>query len=199
MKPTGITFDETMAGGFALGESDPETGARAGKKAGTSLAMHATVTIPDLDAFLTDPKHAGQLKGSIDFPPLGTGIAARQGVFNLFSPSGKPGLKYMVYELAFRHQGKPRYLAGRKHVHNDPGFDLWSDTTTLFTTLHNGADGTAPVIGAGVLRLDMGDFLKLMSTIKVTGTRSTELRAKAVARFGKFFMGELWDIYSPVK
>ena len=193
----GITFDETMLGAFALGTSEPEDGAEAGELAGTALVMNATVTIADLDAFIADPKHEGRLKGSIDFAPLGTGLRADDGVFNLFSPSKSAGLKYMVYEMAFRHQGKARYPAGKKHVRDDPGFDLWSDTTTLFTTLHDGTDATAPVIGAGVLRLDMGDFLKLMSTIKVTGTRSTAQRGLAVAKFGRFFMGELWDIYGP--
>jgi hypothetical protein len=195
--PIGITFDETMTGDFALGPVDPEAGAAMGKKAGNQLAMHATVTIADLDAFIADPKHEGRLKGSIDFAPLGQGIPARSGVFNLFSPSRKSGLKYMVYELAFEHGGQPHYLAGKKHVHDDFGVDLWSDTTTLFTRLHAGRNDKAPVAGAGILRLDMGDFLKLMSTIKVTGTRSAKDKAEAVAKFGKFFMGELWDIYGP--
>ncbi|MEQ8355890.1 MAG: hypothetical protein RH942_10175 [Kiloniellaceae bacterium] len=195
--PIGITFDETMAGAFALGPTDPEAGAEAGDRAGSSLAMHATVTIPDLEAFIADPKHLGKLTGNIDFGLLGTGMPAKTGVFNLFSPSRKSGLKYMVYELAFQHGGQPHYLAGKKHVHDDVGVDLWTDTTTLFTKLHAGRDEKAPVVGAGVLRLDMGDFLKLMSTVKVTGAKNARDKAAAVARFGRFFMGELWEIYGP--
>lgn len=193
----GITFDETMQGDFALNETEPEAGAEKGRAARTTLAMHATVTIADLDAFIADPKHQGGLKGAIDFAPLGMGLKAQSGVFNLFSPGRSSDLKYMVYELAFRHGGKPHYLAGKKHVRDDFGFDLWADTTTLFTTLHEGADAKAPVVGAGVLKLDMGDFMKLMSTIRVTGTRSAADKAAAVAKFGQFFMGELWDIYGP--
>lgn len=193
----GITFDETMAGSFSLEETDPAAGASAGARAGTRLAMHARVTIPDLQAFLADRQHRGRLAGSIDFGPLGTGLEANEGVFKLFTPSGHAGLKYMVYELGFEHDGGPRYLAGKKHVHDDPGADLWTDTTTLYATLHDGADANGPVMGAGVLRLDMGDFLKLMSTIKVTGARSAKQRAEAVSEFGRFFMGELWDIYGP--
>lgn len=193
--PIGITFDETMAGAFALGSDDPEAGAAAGEAAGTELAMHATVSIPDLDAFIADPAHPGGLTGNIDFPPLGQGIPADSGVFKLFSPSGETDMKYMVYELAFQHDGQPRYLAGKKHVRDDRGFDMWSDTTTLFTTLHDGGDANAPAIGAGVLRLDMVDFTKLMSTIRVTGTDDAADKAAAVAKFGRFFMGELWDTY----
>lgn len=191
----GITFDETMSGGFSLDIEDPREGARRGRD--TRLSMHATVTVPDLDAFLADPDHAGGLTGTIDYAGFGGPVTARSGVFRLFSPTSTPGLKHMVYELGFEHGGRPRYLAGRKLVHDDPGFDLWSDTTTLYTTLHEGKDGDAAVIGAGTLRLDMGDFLRLMSTIRVTGTTSAARQAEAVARFGRFFMGELWSVYGP--
>ncbi|NKB54835.1 MAG: hypothetical protein GKS00_00705 [Alphaproteobacteria bacterium] len=195
--PIGITFDETMAGAFALGQTDPEKGADAGEAHGTALTMNASVKIADLDKFIAQPKHQGSLTGSIDFPPLGEGMKAKSGIFNLFSPSGEPNLKYMVYELAFMAGKEPYYLAGKKHVRDDFGFDLWSDTTTLYTTLHKGKDASGSVAGAGVLRLDMGDFLRLMSTIKVTGTKSKAAQAAAVAKFGSFFMGELWDIYGP--
>src|SRR4051794_9906354 len=99
----GLSFRETMAGGFALGQSDPEAGRREGERTGTELAMHATVSIGDLHRFLDEPGHLGSLSGTIDFPPFGTAIPATTGVFNLFNPSGQPQLKLMVYELAFTH------------------------------------------------------------------------------------------------
>src|SRR3546814_15908453 len=112
-----------MAGPFALGLGEPDAGADAGRRAGTTLAMHATVTVANLDAFIADPKHAGRLKGSIDFSPFGSDIAASSGAFNLFSPTAKATLKHMVYELAFKHDGKDHYLAGRKQWHDGPGAD----------------------------------------------------------------------------
>lgn len=195
--PIGITFKETMAGPLALGETDPEQGAEKGEHMDTSLTMNATVTIDDLDAFISDPAHLASLAGAIDFPPLGERSEASSGLFNLFSPADDPKLKYMVYELALQCDGGPRYLAGKKYVRDDPGFDLWSDTTTLYTTLHEGGNASGSLIGAGILRLDIGDFLRLISTITVTGTDSKMEQAAAVAKFGKFFMGELWDTYSP--
>src|SRR3546814_12109064 len=103
----------------------------------------------------------------------------------------------MVYELAFKHDGKDHYLAGRKQVHDGPGVDIWTDTTTLFTTLHQCRAAKAPVIAAGILRLDMGDFLRLMSTVKVTGSKSARQRAATVARFGHFSMGRLCATSTP--
>ena len=193
----GVTFKETMEGWFALGETDPEAGARKGRSDGTKLAMHASVIIDNIDRFTADEAHPGKLSGTIDFPPFGEGTEAPDGVFNLFSPADEPGLHYMVYELAFEQRGKQCYLAGRKHVRNDQEFDLWSDTTTLYTTLHDGADANAPVIGAGVLRLDLMDFMKLISTLRATGAKTTAQKTKAIAKFGQFFMGELWDTYGP--
>jgi len=192
---TGLTFRETMTGGFALGETDPRKGHEVGEEQGHELAMHATVTLRDLERFLDDPEHPGDLDGTIDFPPWGENIPALTGVFNLFFPTDQPKLKLMVYELGFQHQGKDYYLAGRKEVRDDPGFDLWKDTTTLFTQLHEGTDKSGPVVGAGILSLGVTDLIKLLSTVRIPHAASATEKAKAVAKFGRFFLGELWDSY----
>ena len=197
MAAHGISFDETMAGPFSLGSTDTNDGADRGKSNGTRLAMHASVRIDDLDAFIADPDHLGSLTGKIDFDPLGTGIEAESGVFNLFSPADQANTRYMIYELGFQHEGKPHYLAGRKVVHNDRPIDIWTDTTTLFTTLHDGPDKAGTIIGAGVLSLGVVDLMKLVSTMRVTGTDDMIDKSAAMAKFGRFFLGELWDRYGP--
>lgn len=197
MAKIGITFKETMAGPFMLGVHEPEAGAAAGKEAGQDLAMHAAVTIDDLDAFVADPQHLGGLAGTIDFAPLGEAIPASRGIFNLFSPTDDPAMRHMVYELAFTQGGTAYYLAGHKRVHNDPGFDLWGDTTTLFTTLHEGRDKSGTIVGAGVLSLGLDDLMKLIASLRVTGTDDAIDKTAAVAKFGRFFMGALWERYAP--
>ncbi len=192
----GIRFRETMAGGFILGETDPVIGAKKGNAQGSELAMHAAINIHDLNGFITDPNHLGQIHGSIDFTPFGEGIPASNGAFNLFSPTDDPECKYMIYELGFEHQGDHYYLAGKKEVKDDPGFDLWTDTTTLYTTLHQGQDTSAPIVGAGVLSLGIKDLMKLVSTMSATNANSLSEKMSAFASFGKFFMGELWDSYA---
>ncbi|MGX2032120.1 MULTISPECIES: GMC family oxidoreductase [Methylocaldum] len=190
-----LTFKETMSGYFALGASDTAEGAQRGKQDGTTLAMHAEVGIDDLDRFVSDPDHLGSLKGTIDFAPLGMGIEAPTGVFNLFKPTDNPDMTYMVYELAFHNQGEDYYLAGHKDVRDDSGFDLWSDTTTLYTTLHRGKDKTGPVIGAGILTLGIKQLADLLSTIEVPNAENLAEKAAAVEKFGRFFAGKLWDAY----
>jgi hypothetical protein len=192
---TGLSFRETMAGGFALGQSDPNTGRQKGAAAGTSLALHATVMIRNLDDFLAKPDHPGSLAGSIDFAPFGGTLEGSTGVFNLFNPSGQPGLKYMVYELGFQHDGKRYYLAGRKEVRDDPAFDAWKQTTTLYTVLHDGPNATGPIIGAGVLSLGVTDLIRMLGTVRTPGAPDAARSAAAIARFGRFFLGQLWDSY----
>ena len=192
----GLTFRETMKGGFALEETDPEAGHQKGEREGSELSMHASIRIHDLKTFMDDPEHAGAITGHIDFTPFGENIPAKNGVFNLFSPADEPSTKLMVYELGFEHEGKDYYLAGRKVVHDDPGFDLWEDTTTLFTRLHEGLDADGPVVGAGVLSLGLKELMALVSTMRATNAGSAADAAKALAMFGRFFMGELWDSYA---
>lgn len=192
----GITFKETMRGGFALGAEDPEVGRRTGREVGIELAMHAMVEIDDIAEFAADPEHPGRLSGSVDFPPLGNDMAADRGVFKLFSPGDRPELKWMVYELAFEHEGESYYLAGKKEVRDDPGFDLWTDTTTLYTRLYEGTNTSGPIVGAGILRLGIKDLIKLISTMRATNADSTQEKVRAFSTFGQMFLGELWDSYA---
>jgi len=196
-QPIALSFSERMAGGFALGMSDPAEGRHAGETAGTELAMNATVLISNLDKFLSDPAHSGDLSGTIDFSPLGTAIPATAGIFNLFCPSGQPGLKLMIYEFAFKSNGRSYYLAGRKEVRDGPGIDVWRDTTTLLTRLHAGTNSTAAVIGAGTLTLSIGELIRLLGTVKVENAKTLALETEALAKFGSFFLGQLWDTYGP--
>jgi len=188
---TGLSFRETMAGGFTLGATDPRRGA-AGN---TPLAMHATIHISDMAAFIADPRHLADLTGHIDFAPFGQAIPAESGVFGLFTPSDDPALTYMVYELGFRHADKSYYLAGKKHVRLGWPWKLWGETTTLYTTLHEGSDASGPVVGTGVLRLGVVELLKLLTTVHATNASSFGQSAGAVWRFFKFFAAELTRTY----
>lgn len=194
-KKIGFGFTETMAGGFSLGPTDPREGHAKGRREGSSLAIHVTIQIDDLGRFIEDPNHLGFLSGAVDFTPFGTGIPAPSGTFNLFSPGDQPKLKLMRYELAFEHDGEAYYVAGAKEVRDDPGFDLWKDTTTLFTRLHRGASADGEVVGAGILSLGVIDLIKMMGTMRVPNADSASEKAGALARFGSLFLGELWDTY----
>lgn len=190
----GLAFRETLTGAFALGETDPQAGEEKGKASGTALSMQAAVRLHDVDRFIADPDHTGSITGHISFAPLGNNLPAKSGVFNLFSPDGDHKHKIISYGLAFEHEGQDYYLAGQKNIYDDPGFDLWQDTTTLYSRLHTGADETGPVIGAGILRLSSAELTKLIATMHViNGDPSNE--SNALVNFGRLFLGGLWETY----
>ena len=193
----GVTFRETMAGWFALGVTDPAEGARRGREQGTRLRMRVAISIPDLDTFLADREHAGAIAGSVDFAPLGNGLRADHGDFRLFAPddADAAGGRLMVYGLTFAHDGGALHLAGRKLVRGGNPLRMWPETTTLYTTLHRDGIGVGPAVGAGILTLGALDFLGILPTLEVPGVARAGVRVATLARFGRFFVGELWNSY----
>lgn len=193
--PVGITFKETMSGGFALGVTETLEGETLGNTTGSHLELHADIEIDDIDRFIAEPAHQADLSGSIDFTPWGDDLQITHGVFNLFKPTDSPSLKLMVYEGGFQHAGKSYYLAGQKDVKDSSIFKLWSQTTTLYTQLFEGNNKSGEIVGAGVLHLGVKQLIALVSTLHATGASSKLQGAEAIGKFGKFFLGELWDSY----
>jgi hypothetical protein len=191
----GIAFRETMRGWFAMGESDPVTGARRGRAQNAAIALNASITVHDLERFIRDPEHPGSLAGNLDIAGFGTAIPAVRGVFNLFSPSNDAQTKLMVYEAGFRHGGSDYYFAGKKLVRHHFILKLWPDTTTLYVQLHEGKDASGPVIGAGVLHLNAFDLTKLMLGMHAIDTDAAHSSPEVTFEFLRFFLGELWATY----
>lgn len=187
----GIAFREAMSGGLVLGAVDPCVGTASA----LSLSMHATIHIEDIAAFIADHWHQAGLTGHIDLETFGTAIPAESGTFGLFTPSGDPTLTYMIYELGFRHEGKSYYLAGKKQVRLGPPWRLWSETTTLYCLLHEGANGTGRILGAGALRLGIVDLLRLLATLHVTNAPKASRSLEAVWQFFRFFSAQLIRTY----
>lgn len=191
----GLSFNEVMQGGFAMGATDPLAGEKQGNAQGTTLVMKAAIAIDDLDRFLKDPQHAGNLSGAIDFAPLGQGLQSNVGVFKLFSPGSAPGEKWMVYELGFFSNGKPYYLAGKKIIPKESGTGVLPETTTLYTELHSGSNAEGRVVAAGTLHLGPKELSDLLKTIHASNTANTFESVQAVAKFLKFFLGEIWHSF----
>jgi cholesterol oxidase len=105
----------------------------------------------------------------------------------------------MKYRLYFTDDAdRPRTLSGWKNVHHGPPMHIWPDTSTLLYRMLDGhvpegEDDRAAVLGAGTLHIQLTDFAEQLSTFRTAGPRG----ARALTRFGRFFVGELWDIYGP--
>ncbi len=205
-KPVGFTFTETMRGHVAPGEHDDYAQAEAlGKRLGDRLRFTVTIHIDDLDAFLTDPAHPARLSGTVEAQRFGGRQTLEDGRFNLFIEDEAGGRKQMRYSMTFRDVHEQRYrLDGFKDVHNDPGIDIWSDTTTLFTRVYRldgaGEAGTTavaagPVVATGILRIRAIDLVPQVRSMRAVGARNPAESAAALLAFGRFFFGRLWDEY----
>jgi cholesterol oxidase len=179
------------------------------------MMFELTITAPDIDAFVRDPSHPATAEGYVLADQFGGRVPVERGWFNLFVKDGPEGDgRKMLYRLWLRDPGgTPLTFLGHKDVRNDPGFDVWADTTTLYVTVLRGhlpppdtataaatataatadaAASAAAVAGAGVLYIRPWDFARQLTTFRAVGPSP----ASALAAFGKVFLGELWQVYS---
>ncbi|MDP8967554.1 MAG: GMC family oxidoreductase [Actinomycetota bacterium] len=199
--PASLRFTEKMLGFITFGEDDYDRGFRQGKKARTACMFHVTVVMDDIERFVEDEQHPGTISGHVDCDALGGKLEVQQGWFNLFVDADEDGeqRKLMKYRLLIADgEGHPITLDGFKEVHDDRGFDVWSDTTTLFTRIltghvEPGGDDDADVLASGILHVLPQDFAVQMTTFRVDPPH----RVDALGRFGGLFAGSLWDAFGP--
>jgi cholesterol oxidase len=197
---TTLSFTEEMKGYVTYGETDYDRGYRAGQAAGTILMFHLTIEVHGVEHFLAEPAHQARAAGYVQADALGGQRPVSQGTFNLFVNSPAPDHKRMLYRLFFDGgDGAPLTLVGFKDIRHGAGFDVWGDTTTLFTRILRGhveADGDdrAEIVAAGILHIYHADFLKQLTTFRVTAPTAA-VRLELLGRFGAFFLGSLWDVY----
>jgi len=197
-RPASLQFTEKMRGFVTFGEDDFDKGFRAGKKAKTDLMFHLTVLMDDVERFIEDEQHPGTITGHVQCDALGGRLEVSQGWFNLFVEAGGER-KLMKYRLFMDDgEGHPITLRGFKEVENDRGFDVWSDTSTLFTHIYAGhvepeGDDDAEIVATGILHIRPTDFAVQCTTFRVDPAH----RVDAIGRFGALFAGDLWEVYGP--
>jgi|CXWL01.1.fsa_nt_gi cholesterol oxidase len=198
----GIRFTETMKGHFSTREkSDFRAAERSGELLGSPMEFTLTISSDDLDEMLSNPEHPARMVGTLTAPALSAApLTAENGEFHLFvADPDRVDTRNMVYRMGLRsEEGRRYFFHGFKLVTDAPLVRSWPQTTTLYVTVHDGADDAAPVLGKGVLHIQPADFLKQMTTMEATNAPTVEARLDALARFGKFFAGVLFDAYGGV-
>ena len=197
--PTTLRFTEEMKGHAARGITDPAAGDTKGRADGTPLAVRLTVSMNDLDRFITDPDHQASANGWVESPLIGGRRSVENGIVNLLVSDADPTYKEMRYRLFFTDdKGAPLTLTGVKNIHDDGGFDIWPDTTTLYTKILPGTvkqdDASIVPVAAGIIRIHWDDFLQQLTTFQ-TEAPTLGQRINAINRFGAFFFGKIWDVF----
>ena len=197
-----IEFAEVMKGYVSAEATTFADGYADGEKAGRSLALHVTVRISDLHAFLNTPGHAGTLEGYVDCPLLGGICPVQSGTFRLMPDTADRDRKVMYYQVyCTTPAGKQFTFVGNKQVQHTAPFDLWHDTTTLFVNVYHGhVDPDKPAQAAlwvtGIISLGLLDFMQVLRGLRATDAKGHTSFAGLIA-FGRFFAGKLWDVYGP--
>lgn len=187
-----VRFTEEMLGHVTFGEEDFLRGAAADRDGAGALKFHLTIVVDDIERFGGDPLRSAGAHGYLVCDTLGGKLPVERGWFNLFVDT-EPGVKRMLYRLFFRDgAGHPLTLSGHKLVKDDAGFDVWRDTTTLFTRVLRGhvdehAEPDAEVVASGVLRIRARDFARQLTTFRGS--------PGGLLKFMTIFVGQLAEAY----
>lgn len=188
-----LTFVESMTGPLALGATDPRAGAL--MQGARPFTLHGTISVDDVGDFVSDLRHSARLVARISYAPFGSDLPVRQGSFNVFPSAEGPGTRLMTYGLRFAARGREYFLEGTRAIRAGAGPHLWKDATRLYCQLHEGPTARGPVVGAGVLSLGVGQLLQLISSMSPARRGAAGL--SSMERFGRFFLGPLWERYAP--
>jgi hypothetical protein len=194
-----VRFTEEMLGHVTFGELDFARGAQPNRDGSGAFKFHLTIEVEDIESFGNDPLRPATAVGWIESDAFGGRLPVERGWFNLFVDV-EPGVKHMLYRLWFRDGvGHPLTMTGFKLVSDDAGFDVWKDTTTLFTRVlqghvEEGDDATATVIASGIIIIRARDFAKQLTTFRAGGP-SIGSQAGALVKFGVIFVQQLAEAY----
>jgi cholesterol oxidase len=197
-----IEFSEVMSGHVSAEATTFEDGYRDGEVAGHALALHVTVRIADLAAFLDKPEHAGSLSGHVDCALLGGVCPVQSGIFRLLPDTADRDRKVMYYQVdCTTPQGESFTFVGNKQVQHTAPLDLWHDTTTLYVNVFRGdvdpdKPADAPLWVTGIVSLGLVDFMQVLRGLRATDGKG-DTSIEGLMRFGEFFAGKLWDVYGP--
>lgn len=198
---TTVSFTEEMKGFVTFGATDYDTAYESGKVERNAFMFHLTISCPDVERFLAERDHHGVAVGWVRCEALGGRLEVERGDFNLFVADAGPRRRHMYYRLYFTDAtGHPLTMAGYKDVDDDHGFDVWSDTSTLYIRLLAGhvpveQDADAEIVASGVLHILVPDFARQLTTFRVHGGASREARLAALGAFGRSFLADLWDVF----
>ncbi|TMQ04577.1 MAG: choline dehydrogenase [Deltaproteobacteria bacterium] len=198
----GIEFTERMTGHVSTRVVDDFARAEAdGRSNGSPFEFVLTIVAEDLDQFVADDRYEAGMVGTVQAPALSAQpLSATQGRFVLAAPDPeRVGTRNMRYAMKLTSaEGNHYWFEGTKYIKDDPGLDLWPDTTTLYITVTEGPGPGGAVVGRGILHNHVGDFLRQLRTMRAVNAHGAAQRLGAVARFGAHFVRNLWDVYGGV-
>jgi choline dehydrogenase-like flavoprotein len=181
-------------------------------RGGTRVTADLTATVTDL-ARLISPQHEADpvkinLTGTLTLRDLRTNVKSvyslnTDSYLQLFVKPPKdetPPVRFFRYCVTFQEDGQTSLMKGLKVLRDSPGFDAWSDTSTLYVEIVRGTSRRR-----GVVRISVDGLQQQLQSISVTGTDAQgnasakgdpARKSWALVAFYKFFLGELTHVYA---
>lgn len=195
----GLTFTETMRGRISTTVSK-DYGEAYSDEASSPCEFTLTITTLDLYKMLEDPKHSAKITGEVSIPAFSKmPLVVSQGEFQLFVDSlNDVDTRKMIYKMKLESvEGNCYEFEGFKSIHNDPGADIWKDTTTLFVSIYE-SKKQRRLCAKGILKILPVDFMHQLTTMRILNVKDPIEVLIAKARFGNFFVGTLYSIYGGI-
>jgi len=178
----GMAFTETMAGHIsATGchhrpcghveriRDDYTNGAAWGQSEDSKCSFRLTVTTDNLHRMIDEPEHRSRITGEVLVSSLSPDpLPVREGTFRLLVANPAKAESWtMLYDMVLDGPDGPVHFHGFKTLEQRGKSDPWTDLTTLFVTLRQGEDTDGELIGRGVLKLGIDEFMRQLNTITV--------------------------------
>lgn len=197
-KQVSLRFTETVRGYFSTKVKDGFLRAREqGRLDQSEFEIQATISTEDMTQALDQPEPRFRLEGTASANALSSRpLRAVNGIFQLLvrDPQNVDARRTIYQMKLVSTEGRVLFFDGFKSLHEGLPGKLWPEITTLYFTIYDGEDSSAPILGKGILRALPEDVVRQLATLRVSGVNAAE-RLKASARFGRLFAGVLWDIY----
>lgn len=196
----GIQFTEKMTGYFSMQEtSDFKEGYELGKENDSTIEFTLTIISDNIEKMLTTRQHEAKMVRSVTAPALSSApLTISEGRFNLFAVDEQDeNILKMNYNMKMHTvEGREYYFYGYKEMYDDKGFDVWSDTSTLFISVYEGGDTSGKLIGKGILKIMPKDFATQVTTIEALNTSSRIEKVRVIKDFSVFFSKNLYKKYA---
>lgn len=194
---TVVRFSETLKGFIGFATTDFEKGFEQGRDQNTGFTLHLDVCIEDLDGFLTLPEHRAQLQGTVECDRLGGKRPIESGTLELLVDSGDLTRKQIKYRVAFVDgQGEKVELVANKDLNDQPQLGAWQEVSTVFVQVSRStSDLSETVLASGVIHGSLISNIEQLASVRVNAP-SVATRVHALSRFGAFYFGRLWDVYT---
>jgi cholesterol oxidase len=198
----GVEFTERMTGFVSTTVLDDYLRAEKDGQAATSpFEFTLTIVAEDIDRLVTEESYEAAMVGTVRAPVLSPEpLTVTGGRFNLLvTDPNRPDAKNMHYRMRMTDvAGKHFWFQGTKYIKHERGIDLWPDTTTLYVTVTAGEGPGGALVARGVLHIKPRDFLKQLRATRAVNAHNEAERLQAVAKFGGYFAGVLFDVYGGI-